>query len=421
MALMLAACHCLPSCAAPVAPPALPAEGAATAVAAAAGPGAGAASDEERRLLHQALHLGARYLVDACGPAGRFEYIINLDPEVAKRGGYNILRHAGTMYALASYHRKWPRPETAAALGRAARYLNRHVAPLPDDPATLAVWSTTAHEHAKLGAAGLALVALTSMTKTRRGGELRLLDGIAAFTTYMQKSNGSYHSKYARRGGRDDSWTSLYYPGEAALGLLLHAASHASPRTWASPAIEALMYLAHSRRGSASVPPDHWALIATRQALAVGDASLLSGDVVDMLEVHARQIVDRMLRGRANHTRDSPLHGCFGPAGRTTPTATRLEGLLAAVSFLDGPEDASLRLRARSAIDDGIDFLLRAQRQSGPHAGAVPRAIRRLDDEDEHSRFKRRATDVRIDYVQHAMSAWLGYDELLGKTSARTR
>ena len=63
----------------------------------------------------------------------------------------------------------------------------------------------------------------------------------------------------------------------------------------------------------------------------------------------------------------------------------------------------------------GLRFLLRSQITSGEYAGAIPRAIQPLP--ESHPRFNkafnRRATEVRIDYVQHALSAMLQYQHLI--------
>ena len=106
-------------------------------------------------------------------------------------------------------------------------------------------------------------------------------------------------------------------------------------------------------------------------------------------------------------------YGGFTVDGRTTPTAIRLEGLLAALDFL--PADYSeLRKQMIAAINEGLPFLLRSQIRSGEHAGGIPRAIQILP--EEHPQFKksfnRRATEVRIDYVQHALSAMLEYERI---------
>jgi hypothetical protein len=89
--------------------------------------------------------------------------------------------------------------------------------------------------------------------------------------------------------------------------------------------------------------------------------------------------------------------------------------MIPSLMLIEGRDDASVDLttRMRAAIEAGVGFLMRAQVTDGPHAGAVPRAIRRLDSEPPDSKFNRRATEVRIDYVQHALSAWMQYLVLL--------
>ena len=99
--------------------------------------------------------------------------------------------------------------------------------------------------------------------------------------------------------------------------------------------------------------------------------------------------------------------------GRTCATATRLEGLIAALTFLRD-EDHFLAERIRGSVVQGIPFLLRSQVQSGAYAGAIPRAIRLLPRGHAlaSDAFNRRSTEVRIDYVQHAMSAMIAFDKL---------
>jgi hypothetical protein len=113
------------------------------------------------------------------------------------------------------------------------------------------------------------------------------------------------------------------------------------------------------------------------------------------------------------------VRGAFTRDGRTTPAATRLEGLVAALSFLR--EDGSdLRKKVRRAIDRGTAFVLSTQVKSGDHAGAVPRAAGKLSKShrDYSKSFNRQATEVRIDYVQHALSAFIGYEAIATGTPA---
>ena len=394
--------------------PSSPASGAAAQITGAATP-----ERRERSRLRVAIDQAAGYLVRACYLNGRFNYRINLDPDITPRRAYNILRHAGAIHALASYQQRWPRPEVLAALLRASSYLrDRHVAPLPENGALSAVWSEDVNDslwEAKLGGAGLALVAFQGVETVANGAtDLSQQQALGAFITYLQKKDGSFYSKYfAEDEHRSDSWTSLYYPGEAALGLLLLNRRDPNGK-WISAAVQAIGHLARLRQGRRHVEPDHWALLATAQLLDSWD-QLGAQDGVAVTRAlvidHAAQICESMLAGLPSHPLGSPLHGSFGGDGRTTPTATRLEGLMAALTFLPD-RHAALRGRIRAAAAAGVDFLLRSQVTSGPHRGALPRAIGRLADQPAESPFNRRATEVRLDYVQHALSAWIQFLEL---------
>ena len=80
--------------------------------------------------------------------------------------------------------------------------------------------------------------------------------------------------------------------------------------------------------------------------------------------------------------------------------------------FRDEPE---FHNRINIAISWGIEFLLRAQVKSGRYKGAIPRSPARIQSTDPRAvRFNTKATEVRIDYVQHALSAFIGYKRLLG-------
>lgn len=72
---------------------------------------------------------------------------------------------------------------------------------------------------AKLGGSGLALIGLSNLYPDKKV-DLETIRGLGNFIIYMQKSDGSFYSKYlvdAKQ--KDENFVSLYYPGEAALGL----------------------------------------------------------------------------------------------------------------------------------------------------------------------------------------------------------
>jgi hypothetical protein len=366
----------------------------------------------------------ARYLASRVRKDGRFEYRINLDPSLPATDRYNVLRHAGAIYALGMYHRMAPDPQVGAAMERAGSYLrDETIASLPTRDDLLAVWSkpdiTQSGKplQAKLGGTGLGLVGLLSVEDMKPGfTTTRMRRGLGQFIVYMQQPDGGYFSKFIpSRGGRQDDWHSLYYPGEATLGLLMLYEFDRS-RLWLESASKALAYLAQKRLGRKIFPADHWTLLATQKFFSLGEAKQVSVSR-DLLLEHARRICEAILSEQVT-ANDTRYDGAFSEDGRTTPAATRLEGMLAALTFL--PPDDDLIGRIEPAVHRGIAFLLRAQVKEGKFAGAIPRAIGRLpSNEPDAITFNRRATEVRIDYVQHALSAMTQYLALNQKQSTR--
>jgi hypothetical protein len=203
----------------------------------------------------------------------------------------------------------------------------------------------------------------------------------------------------------DRDWQSLYYPGEAVLGLVgLYELDHS--RKWLVAAGKGLAYLAERRVGPQEVPPDHWALIATAKFLPYYEQSACRASRAELVQ-YAIRICDRFTREQITNAPDPRLNGSFDPTGKTTPTAIRMEGLLAALEFLPKSE-VERRARIEAAVQRGIAFLLGAQITSGPYAGGMPGAVLATGS----PRNARSVSEVRIDYVQHALSAWLRYEEL---------
>jgi len=379
----------------------------------------------------EAIELAAGFLVRSCGVDGRFDYKVNLDPSIEHDPRYNFLRHCGAMYALGMRHDRQPDDEVRQALLRAAAYLRRTaLAVVPGEGGDLmCIWSVPevtladAPPQAKLGGSGLGLVALCAAHRIdAASAPLDELRALARFIRFMQKDDGSFYSKYIPTGGgRNDDWTSLYYPGEAALGLLILHDIDPDP-IWLHSAASALQFLAQQREGEASVPADHWALLATARLLACLEDRDEPGIDRSLLVQHAAVICEQIL-GEQIHFSETPLFvGGFAADGRTTPTSTRLEGLLAALDALPEPEYAVLRRRIEYAAHRAMRFVDNAQVRTGPHAGAMPRAILALpgDGSREARAFNRRATEVRIDYVQHAVCAMMQYLDRFGPEPAAT-
>jgi hypothetical protein len=283
----------------------------------------------------------------------------------------------------------------------------------PDAPSkALVSWSRPlpAKSDADLGATGLGLVALVGLDQAQPSAvRLADLQSLGRFIVFLQRSDGSFVSKYRPGSGPVGDWDSLYYPGEAALGLIsLYDLDHR--REWLIAAGKALSFLANSRARLRveEMPPDHWALIATARILSYCRQGGCGASSAELIE-HAARICDRFVREQVGNAADARLDGGFDATGRTTPSATRLEGLLAALEFL--PDDATGRRgRVEPAVERGIAFLLRSQITAGPYAGGVPAAVSGAG--SIMFRSDPRASAIRIDYVQHTLCAWLRYERM---------
>ena len=217
-----------------------------------------AAAFIEQKQLNESIHSAAEYLIRQCLENGKFRYRINVNKAVKLKPRYNLLRHTGTIYALASYDQDYPGELTRSALKRSTRFLKETaIGSVPGRNDLLAVWShpqiTLGGKplQAKLGGTGIGLVALLSVEKRIPGTTpLEYLRKMGEFLLYMQNSDGSFYSKYIpQKGGRDDSWTSLYYPGEAALGLVMLYERDPSIK-WLQAAADSIAYLAKKRSGA---------------------------------------------------------------------------------------------------------------------------------------------------------------------------
>jgi hypothetical protein len=345
----------------------------------------------------------------ACSPRGRFAYIVDTADGGVSRS-YNIVRHAGAIYSLAMYNQYHPDARAVDTMTRAAAFMRTVYMSRDSRSNELVVWSKAAGfgTETDLGASALGLVALTEVARARPGSiPIEDLQSLARTVISMQRPDGSFFSKYRAGVGPVRGGESLYYPGEAALGLIdLYELDHS--RQWLDAAANGLSYLAKSRQGAEKLPEDHWALIATAELLPHHDHGASPASRGALIR-HARAICKAMLAEQITAANDPRLRGGFTPDGRTTPTATRLEGLLAALEFLPR-EDAALRAKIEAGVKLGVSFLLRAQIVSGPFAGGLPGiapgrtsvAIKEAAQESE----------VRIDYVQHALCAWLRYENM---------
>ena len=378
--------------------------------------------------LTRAINLAGSYFSDIILDNGQFVYRTNLDTTVTVKPSYNTLRHAGAIYALCMYYSMTGDTVAFETAKKAGKFLtDATIKPVDGKQDLLGVWSLpevvydNSLPELKLGGTGLGLVALCSLKKLdTRIVSLDTLKKMGNFILYMQKKDGSFYSKfYPHKNGRDDSWTSLYYPGEAALGLLMLYELDPQKK-WLEAASNAIEYLDQIRRGREAVEADHWALIASELLLRNFDRRDNSEEAEKIIN-HAMTVCRSMIHTKADFSKGSDYYGSLTPDGRTTPTSTRLEGLLSAITYIPLNDTAAIEFII-TTINDGTEFLLNAQVKDGPHAGAITRGFIPASEIASGTFIygDERVPEIRIDYVQHAMSAWIQYYTLFYSASSRS-
>lgn len=366
-------------------------------------------------VVQDAIDRAAKYLINNIQTNGMFRYRINTNAEVKLRPKYEILHHAGCVQTLSEYHQQHPSETTHLAIKRIGRYLCKEtIQPIPGEQNILAVWSrpdihhTTKPLQARLESTGVGLLALLSLDTFHSDLiPLEYLRALGRFIVYMQPDTESFYSSYVPLlGGYTEQQNLYHYPSEAILGLAMLYEKDLS-NIWIETAYNALVHLVKHRQQLNSVQADPWLLLTIARILSLKNLDQLTISQ-DLLITHAIQICEIMLQQQVHAPRQSLYEGGFVQDGRTAPTAAWLEGLLAALIFL--PTDYEITARIRTAVNRGINFLLRAQIRDGEFTGAVPRAVSKLRVRNSHAaEFNQRATEIRIDYVQHTMSAWMQY------------
>ncbi|MCJ7452453.1 MAG: hypothetical protein MUO39_08270 [Steroidobacteraceae bacterium] len=358
----------------------------------------------------------AGYIRRANDAAGRFEYIVNLDPEVKVVRDYSILRHEGTVYSLGMYDDLFPDLANVEVMRRAVNFMRQCCYVELDGGAQIAinepdfVAKPAGRTSLKLGGAGLGLLALTALERKAPGSVTsEEMQKISAFGQSLMRWNGAFYALYSTKsGGPTALEKSLYYPGEMAKGWVALYEIHPEANDEVDAALKGLMYLARTRARAGSAPADHWALLATARLFKAADKN---GRKIprEALINHALQVCHAMLEEARIPQPIPAMEGSLAPMGGVTPTATRLEGMLAALTFL--PPDHPIVPHIRAASDRGIDFLVRSQVKEVQYKGGMPRAGARLPDagRKETREFNAQATEIRIDYVQHSLSAMVQY------------
>jgi hypothetical protein len=319
----------------------------------------------------------ANRLAGLVKPDGSFLYQYHADHYI-ERPGYNILRHAGSIWSLAEAARYLP---LGRHVGDAARrglfWLVEHRLL----PAATGVICVVEDGEIKLGGSALAILAILSYLDAGwpclAEDATRLeevADGLCAYLLSQVTVDGDFVHKRDAASFAIEPFRSEYYTGEA-LFALLTALRRQPDRTPLEAARDLLHGLIGRDYGVAQ--QSHWMMYAAETAW--------TSRPEDALLAYMDKVVDNIL--------DVPL---YRARHCSTPIACRSEALLCALrtwrcAGLDGRPRFAHVLRE-------IEINLSLQIMDYLPDGAFRRGVGRQT--------------VQIDYIQHNLSAFLGYSQL---------
>ena len=353
--------------------------------------------DPEMLLRHAVL--AGDYLARAVEPSGRFVYSY-LPKTDRVKDKYNALRHCGTVYSMLELYAVTGDAELLAAAERAIGYLREHLigrCTLTVDGAEIETACVVEDGEVKLGGNALAIVALAQhAAATGEKRHLPLIDELGRWILATQAEDGEFliHKQSHPEGVRS-SFISGYYPGEALLAL---ARRPEPDPAWLDATARGARWLIEVRDGNVptrDLNHDHWLLYALNEIHRQRPDPIFPS--------HAERITRAILDSQRRDPEPHPdWVGSYYTPPRSTPTATRSEGLGAAYLMMQAADRHDLAAPLLEALELGVRFQLQTQ--------FLPESCLYVDDPARVlGGFHRSLTnyEIRIDYVQHNISALL--------------
>jgi hypothetical protein len=286
-------------------------------------------------------------------------------------GGYNILRHAGSIWAMLDIYRDIPDEKILESSQRATLYLLASSLKFYRKYTNVCICEDNA---IKLGGNALSALALLSLFEIT--GERFLLSiarQLCQFMLDQRLEHGELVHKRYFGSGKISRFKSMYYTGEALLALLA-LYKMTGEEQWLDAVRDIESGLASEDYGVQE--QSHWMLYSL-ELLSQFEASPLYFH-------HAEKIV--------RHILDHPEYLSWG---RSTPIACRSEGLLAFLR-MKSPETVHSNSTIRERCIRQVQYNLAKQLNFRLPDGSF---IRGGND--------RRNNEVRIDYIQHNISSYL--------------
>lgn len=337
---------------------------------------------------------------------GRFQYRKHIDSEIVYDNTiYNSLRHAGTLYSMYMYEKYGLVKKYKDSRIKASKYfVDRYVKKL--GKSKYIVLSLPEEEQikfpiAKSGAAGMALCALSNLYKDNEI-QLEILQGLGEFILALQNEEGNIYAYYDINTKLiNKEAEAVFYPGEAAAGLM-YLYEVDPQQKWLDAAKKTILYLANSRKDlDLDLPFDHWSVLVIEKLFK---DNLVTPEERTVMKNYAEQMAIPTLTNQITNSNNS-YFGAFKDNIRPCSLGTIMEGL-ASIYFCTDSENLKKVIFKSLAI--GCMFLGRVQVKTGEQAGGLPNSANWVKPGVTPN-----ASVIRIDNVQHVVTGWLKFQNIM--------
>lgn len=323
---------------------------------------------------------------------------------------YSSLRHAGALYSMYLCERYLGNEILKNKRILASNYLIKNYIkkvnadrygliskPIEEAPEFLAT----------SGGTGLALMALSNLLPENLIS-VHTLRKMGNFLLWLQSNDGDFWPSYELvKKEKSMAYSARYYPGEACLGLLYLYEVDKDER-WLDAVKKGMRKIAETAlsKDNSQLKFDHWGLLAAQKLFDTPNADLsapLKALITGFVEKNVKVILELQ-----NTDEKSDEYGAFKGTKSLCGLATIMEGLIAAYDCV--PANV-LKTRIKYALEAGLGHLYKYQVKTGEMEGGIPYSFIWNTPEAEN-----KDREIRIDYVQHALSAWVTYKKLLSSS-----
>jgi hypothetical protein len=361
-----------------------------------------------------AAHLAGQYLIRHQNDDGRFDYQYFPYRDEVKQPSdarYSVPRHAGAIYGLSMLYQDQAKPEYASTAKRAITWLTQYTQAECGGwiPQAVCIPKISTHDQiAKLGDSALsALAILTYLDATGDLSVEPLARGLVTFLLRVQRADGDFHHRYLLYDDSVEPRSRGMFASEQAAFALVLAARRWPQGPWRNAAERALDALTiHKYEGdflsSFFYGADHWTCLAARAASPI----IQKPDYLEFCLGYAR-FLQRLQYRYEEGEGDVSYHGHYGFGFLSPPQAPATGGftegvmgaLLLAEAYQESPAElkdlyAQVLASVEALTNDQITISSRWNIKNFMRAeGAFRRSLVE--------------SEVRVDFVQHSLSALL--------------